>query len=134
MPTRVKSVEFLDGGEGVVGTVFKVTYLDDSHWNFKVTKISDTHHFISYELVFAEPSVSFQVINCISLWRVTKDNTTFIKWTSDFSNDADANVIQDNKYKKLEAFDTLGEALEQMNTADIYENLTVVPEMMNKAT
>ena len=94
MPSRVKGTEFLEGGVGIVGTLLKVTFQDDSHWDFKVTEISDTHHFISYELVFAEPSVTFSSYhNCISLWRVTKDNSTFMKWTSDFSNDADANVI-----------------------------------------
>ena len=75
MPKRVAKVEFLEGGPGVVGTVFKVTYIDSTHWDFKVTEISETHHFVSYELVFAEPAVTFSSYhNCISLWRVTKTN------------------------------------------------------------
>ena len=35
---------------------------------------------------------------------MTDDNSTFVEWSTDFSNDADATVIFDQKYKKLEFF------------------------------
>ena len=35
---------------------------------------------------------------------VTDDNSTYVQWVTDFSNDADATVIFDQKYKKLEFF------------------------------
>jgi hypothetical protein len=38
------------------------------------------------------------------LRHVTDDNTTYVEWTTDFSNDADATVITDQRYKKLEFF------------------------------
>jgi hypothetical protein len=36
--------------------------------------------------------------------KVTDGNATFLTWTTMFSNDADAQVMQDQKYKKLEFF------------------------------
>jgi hypothetical protein len=41
------------------------------------------------------------------LRHVTYDNSTFIEWISDYSNDATQEVIQDSKYKKQEAFEDL---------------------------
>ena len=41
----------------------------------------------------------------ISHIQVTDIYSNFIKWTTDFSNDIDANVIQDQKYKKHDFFD-----------------------------
>ena len=40
----------------------------------------------------------------LRLLRVSDDNTTFLSWTSEFSNDVCAQVIQDQKYKKLDFF------------------------------
>lgn len=42
------------------------------------------------------------VIHSLNLKRVTANNTTFLEWTTDFSNDATAEVIQDSKFKKLD--------------------------------
>ena len=40
----------------------------------------------------------------IKLQEVTDSSQTFITWTTTCSNDADAQVMQDQKYKKLEFF------------------------------
>lgn len=40
----------------------------------------------------------------IKLQEVTDTSQTFITWTTTCSNDADAQVMQDQKYKKLEFF------------------------------
>jgi len=47
----------------------------------------------------------------IKLREVTDDHTTFVEWATDFSNDADASVIADQKYKKLEFFTEMKKAL-----------------------
>ena len=46
-----------------------------------------------------------------ALKRVSHDNSTFIEWVSDFSNDATQEVIQDSKFKKQEGFASLVKAL-----------------------
>ncbi len=46
-----------------------------------------------------------------ALKRVSHDNSTFVEWVSDFSNDATQEVIQDSKFKKQEGFASLVKAL-----------------------
>jgi hypothetical protein len=43
--------------------------------------------------------------------QVTASNATYIKWTTDFSNDATSEVVMDSQYKKLDAFKELAGAL-----------------------
>lgn len=52
------------------------------------------------------------MVHTISLRKVTSNNSTFIEWTTDFSNDATSEVVQDSAFKKLEAFEKypVGEA------------------------
>ena len=40
----------------------------------------------------------------VQLRPVSDDNTTYVEWQTDFSNDADASIISDQKYKKLDFF------------------------------
>lgn len=60
-------------------------------------------HFVGYQVLHTEPAhQATSIQGRIELLAVTADDTTFVRWTTDFSNDADAAVIQDQKYKKLE--------------------------------
>ena len=52
----------------------------------------------------------------MTLRQVTDDNTTFVEWVTEFSNDADANVIGDQKYKKLEFFSEMKKNLSSQTT------------------
>jgi len=71
----------------------------------RIVELSELHHFISWELLAATPSIHVtSVVNTIKLQRITECNSTFISWETEFSNDADLQVIQDNKYKKLDYF------------------------------
>jgi hypothetical protein len=45
------------------------------------------------------------------LREITLDNTTYVEWITDFSNDADAGVIEDQRYKKLEFFSEMKKTL-----------------------
>jgi hypothetical protein len=36
--------------------------------------------------------------------RITDDDKTFLEWKTSFSSDVTANLITDNRYKKLEMF------------------------------
>lgn len=107
-PTNVTKTEFTDGQAGLLESVVKVTYKDGSTWSYRINEISDLNHHIGFELVEAEPKVAVSSLhNTIKLLRVTEDNSTYIRWETDFSNDADANVIQDNRFKKLDNFKDL---------------------------
>ena len=51
----------------------------------------------------ADPPIdATSVESSIKLHKVTDENHTFVIWETIFSNDANAHVLQDNKYKKLE--------------------------------
>ena len=88
-----------------VGSLVKVSYRDGTVWTVRILEISEVRHSIAWEVVESTPNISVtSVTNALRLHRVTDDNTTFLEWETEFSNDVDVGVIQDNKYKKLETF------------------------------
>ena len=108
LPSHVKSNKFVSGGPHEVGSQFDVEYVDGSIWSFRIIEISENHRSFSYELVSATPETSFSSMqNHVKLSKVTFDNTTFVEWSTDFSNDVDSHVVQDNGYKKTDYFKDL---------------------------
>ena len=108
LPNIVKGVKWNSGSCNEVGSEFELTYADKSVWTFRITEISENKRKFSYDLIMAEPSVTFSTMqNTWTLHKVTSDNSTFIQWSSDFSNDVDSHIIQDNKFKKLDCFTEL---------------------------
>ena len=105
-PEKVQNVEWTDGTPAKVGSTAKITYADGSAWTVRLTEVSERHHTIAYELLEATPAAHVTSLQTeIKLLRVSDGNTTFLQWTTEFSNDVDAHVIQDQKYKKLEFFE-----------------------------
>ena len=108
-PNKVESTSWTDGSPGTVGGLVEVCYKNGSKWVFQITEISDKHHTISYRLVVAEPAMEVSSLEGdLTLQRVTADDTTFLRWSTDFSNDADAAIMEDQKYKKLDFFEEAG--------------------------
>ena len=104
-PGKVESTTWTEGSAGTVGGNVEITYKNGSKWTIEITEMSDKHHSISYHVLFAEPAMEVSSLEGdITLWRVTTDDTTFIRWSTDYSNDADAEIIQDSKFKKQEFF------------------------------
>ena len=104
-PGKVETTSWTDGAPGTVGGLVEVTYKNGSKWLFQITELSDKHHSISYRVVVAEPAMEVSSLEGdIQLRRVTSDDPTFLSWCTDFSNDADAEIIQDQKFKKLDFF------------------------------
>ena len=68
----------------------------------------DLHQFITYELVTTSAPLSFSAcVTTIRVRRVTANDAAFVEWVSDFSNDAQADVLLDNKFKKLEGLEQM---------------------------
>ena len=104
-PAYVIKTETISGQAGHVGSVVKVTYKNGGAWECRITELSDRNYTIAYEVIGAEPEMSCTSFEGELMFaRVTDGNATFLKWTTLFSNDADAQVISDQKYKKLEFF------------------------------
>lgn len=105
-PAAVTNTEWVEGGqEGMVGSTATIHYKDGAKWTVLVTEVSDKHHSLCYDVIYTDhelPAHGVQVtFDCSP---VTFTNQTFVRWTTDFSNDADAQIIQDQKYKKLDVF------------------------------
>ena len=105
---RVASVEWLEGSAGKIGSTFKINFKDETSWTYVLCELSDLHRLVTWELIAADPPcrVSSQ-IGTIKVKRVTASDRTFIQWTTDFSSDVTAQIIADNKYKKLDFFAAL---------------------------
>jgi hypothetical protein len=74
--------------------------------------LNDLAYEVTYEVISSDPAISVtSAIHSIRLRPCTFDSTTLIEWTTDFSNDATQEVIQDSKFKKLEAFEDLFQAV-----------------------
>lgn len=89
-----------------VGSVLAIEYADGTIWNVRITEISDRHYTLAYEVIETKPMPSdyTAVEGEIILKRITQNDETFLEWTTIFSNDADATVLMDQKYKKLDFF------------------------------
>jgi nucleoside-diphosphate kinase len=95
-----------------VGSIRNVTYTDKTFQRVKLVELSESERKLSYELIESIPAASvLSVVHTWRLRRVTHDNSTLFEFTSDFSKDASDAVTQDSKYKKLELFKDLREAL-----------------------
>jgi hypothetical protein len=104
-PTYVTNTETILGEAGQVGSVVKVTYKNGGVWECRITELSDRNYTIAYEVIETDPAMSCTSVEGEMVFhKVSDGNATFLKWTTVFSNDADAQVITDQKYKKLEFF------------------------------
>jgi hypothetical protein len=78
---QVNKVNWLDGAAGQVGSHLEIVWKDGASWKVLITEISDLNHFISYELVEAEPPLGTSSLQAtIRLLRVTDEQHTFISW------------------------------------------------------
>jgi len=86
-----------------VGSQRRVVYKDGTVQLLRLLELNDATRSLTYEIVMSEPPVTYtSAIHTIRLRNVTWDKQTVIECVSDYSNDADAAVIADSKYKKLE--------------------------------
>ncbi|TNV76768.1 hypothetical protein FGO68_gene6532 [Halteria grandinella] len=100
-----KATNFTQGGPNQLDAIVTIEYTDGAKWELRITELSEIKHSLGYQVLSTEPTHSATSIQGqVHLRAVTDDNTTFITWTTDFSNDADATVIYDQKFKKTEFF------------------------------
>jgi len=95
-----------------VGSTRTITYNDKTVQRVKLVELNDADRSITYELIESQPAIS--VLSAVHTWRlrrISHDNTTLFEFTSDYSKDASDQVIADSKYKKLELFKDLRDAL-----------------------
>lgn len=112
LPNRVSGAVFTDGNPGTVGSHVRVSFNDGSNWVYHVVEVSDIYHKLVFELVAAEPELTYTgALHTIRLFRDTVQGHTFMVWETDFSNDAGLDIVQDSKYKKQEFFTSASHSL-----------------------
>ena len=96
IPQKVKSTQYLQGGPNQIESIVRLNYVDGAIWELRISEISDIRHSIAYQVLKTEPAhLATSIIGYIILREITESQQTFVEWTTDFSNDADAGVIQD---------------------------------------
>lgn len=105
-PEIFKSVEFDPSfSSGQVGALATLTYHDGAKWKILISEISDKNFTIGYEVLETEPAINVTSIQGeIKLRPVTDADQTFLEWTTEYSNDVDLQVIEDQKFKKRDFF------------------------------
>ncbi|KAH8731631.1 hypothetical protein GQ44DRAFT_822509 [Phaeosphaeriaceae sp. PMI808] len=110
----------LDKSDWVKGTsdeaeVVEWSFKDGTVVEVKQEEHSSIDHFITYSVISARPELSYSsVVSTIRVYPITSGNhegQTFITWTGNFSNDADASVIQDARFKRREALADLAKVV-----------------------
>jgi hypothetical protein len=98
-----------DASPQALGSTHKLSFKDGTVWTIVVCELSDLSKTLSFELITSDPDAAISAaIHTIRVQKVTKDNTTFLTFESQFSADsATAEAVADSKYKKLELFDDL---------------------------
>ena len=95
-PKKVSATEFTSGGPNQLDSVVRINYTDGAMWEVRINEISDVKHTLGYQVLSTEPAHQVTSIQGqIKLSPVTDDNSTFVQWTTYFSNDADAGIIYD---------------------------------------
>ncbi|KAJ3226143.1 hypothetical protein HK099_005496 [Clydaea vesicula] len=100
----------VEGTAAEVGSLRTVTFKDGTVQKFKVLELSDLDHFITYEVIESNPSAQyFSAVHTLRLRKVTTPKEqTFVEWSSEFATEnSTANVVEDSKFKKREAFEDL---------------------------
>ena len=107
-PSIVSSTEWVDGAAGRVDSTVKVTYKNGAVWYLRVTDLSERNHTLGYELIQAEPATSVSsIVGEFELEAITDEDQTYFSWSTEYSNDVDADFIGDARWKKRELFDDI---------------------------
>ena len=104
-PDMVSSVAYVSGGEGQVGSQVSISYKSGDVWKLRITEYSERSYTVAYDITETDPAISVTSVSAeFNLFEVTDDDTTYLKWTTTYSNDVDAQIISDQKYKKCDFF------------------------------
>ena len=104
-PGIVSSTEWVDGAAGRVDSTVKISYSNGAQWFLRVTELSERNNTLGYELVNAEPATTVSsIVGEICLEAVTDSDQTFVRWSTEYSNDVDADFMGDARWKKRDFF------------------------------
>lgn len=117
--SHVKDMKLQNGASRFeVGGQRTITYTEGKSGQTTQTIIlvglSEQERTVAWDLVSSTPGVTYSsASHHITVRRVTKTNDAYVEWVTDFSSDANQSVIQDMRFKQLEAFNALASHLER---------------------
>lgn len=101
----VESSEFVAGGVNQVNSVIRLTFKDKAAWLINVTGISNDKKSLEFAVIESTPSAAHSSqVHEIIVAPVTFTDEALFTWTVDYSSDVTAEVVQDSKFKRIEAF------------------------------
>ncbi|KAF3771394.1 Bet v1-like protein [Cryphonectria parasitica EP155] len=87
--------------------VFKWTFKDGTVYEVKQEEHSSINHMITYSVITSSPELTYSsvlsTIRCHAVTAGSHSESTYVEWSANFSSDANAGVISDAKYKRIEA-------------------------------
>lgn len=110
----------LEKSEWVKGTspdtdIVRWTFKDGTVLEVKQEEHSTIEHYITYSIISSQPALTYtSAVSTVRLYAVTSGEhagQTFVTWTGNFSSDADADAIEDAKFKRREALTDLAKAV-----------------------
>lgn len=104
----VASAQCTTGCATALNSLIKVTFKDNTEWTIRVTTISGERKQLEFEVLDSVPAPGVStMIHSIRLHEVTVSKQALFEWRTSFSSDATQAILQDNRYKKEEAFKAL---------------------------
>merc|ERR1712242_355104 len=101
-----------DGDAGRVDSTVKISLSDGSVWFYKITEVGERNHKVAYELIMTEPAIDVSnFVGEFALSAVTDSKSTFLEWSTEYTNDVSADFISDIIWKKRDMFDAMKEVL-----------------------
>ncbi|CAN8096252.1 unnamed protein product [Discula destructiva] len=102
-----KSEPVTGSGTSAEADVFKWSFKDGTVYEVKQEAHSSIDHSITYSVITSSADLPYSsVLSSIRLHAVTAgdfEGSTYVEWDARFSSDANADVISDAKYKRIEA-------------------------------
>ncbi|KAH7127959.1 hypothetical protein B0J13DRAFT_564779 [Dactylonectria estremocensis] len=104
--SRLEKSEWAKGASPDTDIV-RWTFKDGTVVDVKQEEHSSINHYITYSVIASQPEVTYtssmSTIRCYAVTSGELEGSTFVEWRTYFSSDADAGVIQDAKFKRIEA-------------------------------
>jgi hypothetical protein len=94
------------------GTTINIAYADDTVQKVHIVERSELDMKVAWEVLESEPAAqTLSTVHTIRCHRVTDTKDCYVTWTTDYSSDVTNDVIEDARWKKIEAFEQLQEFL-----------------------
>lgn len=124
-PSEVSSVRIVKGQRGLVGSIVEFNQRDGQKMTWHIVEISDYNRTIMLELIDSEPTLKTAcILHWIKVFKDTITNNSFVRWETNFSNDADLEEITRVKNMKMEAM----RSISKMMTGEQPPHLKKMPQ------